>query len=130
YFGADSDPTFDSNDELCFMAKDMGDQVTNDVWIDDATSQTYQRYEIQVVDATNSAKRSWAYVYRSNTVNQTFTTDYAGFATTSGRDSLYAQGYTLGYNGAGILVNTRVTAAGGGDNVEFLDRSKLRVTAK
>ena len=38
YFVADSDPTFDSNDELVWMAKDMGDQVTSDVWPSDLAS--------------------------------------------------------------------------------------------
>ncbi len=129
YFDADADPTFDANDEVVFMATDMGDQVSADEWIADAESRTFPRYEVQVADATNPSRISWAYVYRSSTITRTFSDDYVGY-TTSPTDSLYAQAYSLAYNSSGILTGTRVTPAGGGDNVDIVDRQKLRVTAK
>lgn len=75
YFG-EADGLLDANDELAFMAKDMGDRAPNYSWIDDANSRNYHRYEITVTDGTDADKKAWAYLYRSNTLTYTPTTDY------------------------------------------------------
>ena len=129
YFVADGDPAFDSNDELVWMAKDMGDQVTNDVWPSDLASQGFARYEVQVANSLDATKKSWAYVYRSNTLTKTFTADYAAY-THGTTDSLVTEGYTLGYDSSGQLVTTRINPSGGGNGVDILDRQKVRVTVK
>ena len=42
YF-SETDGTLDSNDELVFMAKDMGDKAPNYSWIEDSDSRNYKR---------------------------------------------------------------------------------------
>ena len=61
----------DGNDELAFMAMDLGDRVTVSEWITDTSSQGYARYEIQVSDPLNPGQQGWVYLYRSETVSPT-----------------------------------------------------------
>jgi len=61
YF-SESDGVLDTNDELAFMAKDMGDQAPNYLWLDNASARSYRRYEITVTDGTDPNKKAWAYV--------------------------------------------------------------------
>lgn len=129
YFAADADPAFDANDELVWATKDMGDQVTADLWPADAASEAFARYEVQVANPLDPTKRAWAYVFRSNTLTRTFTADYVAY-TDGATDSLVTEGYTLGYDGNGQLVTTRINPSGGGTGVDILDRQKVRVTVK
>lgn len=59
---------FDANDELVFMASDLGDRAS--VWIDDEGSKQFVRYEIAVTDAANPSdiKTGWVYLYQSTSV--------------------------------------------------------------
>ncbi len=129
YFIADADPAFDANDELVWATKDMGDQVSTDEWPNDLAAQSFARYEVQVANPLDASKRSWVYVFRSNTLTQTFTGDYVTYYD-GATDSLVTDGYTLGYDGNGQLVLTRINPSGGGSGVDILDRQKVRVTVK
>ena len=117
-------PTGDGNlndtDQLVFMAADCGGKSPALSWISDADSQNYQRYEIHVIDPLD-ATEGWAYLYRSQTLAETVTDDYASYDAT---DALFtAEQYLMGLmtDEAGV---DRLEMFGSG--VDIIDRTKLR----
>lgn len=124
YF-SESDGILDSDDELVFMAKDMGDKAPSTSWISDADSRNYTRIEILVTDGTDPSKRAWAYVYRSATLSVTPGTDYVNVNITT--DRITGDNYELDHNAAGILDEIAITTAGGGNNTDIIDREKVRL---
>ena len=59
------DGLLDTNDELVFMAMDLGIQAGPLMWIDDADSRNNPRYQVEVANPMNLAEQGWVYVYRS-----------------------------------------------------------------
>ena len=115
----------DGNDELAFMAMDLGDQVTVSEWITDTSSQGYARYEIQVSDPLNPGQQGWAYVYRSATLLPTLPADYVSWDAANQR--LVSSTYIVGYNPAVHAAMDSMELNGSG--VDVLDRGKMRVDA-
>lgn len=112
----------DAVDELIVMGKDCGDQVETHNWITDASARSHTRYEIEVVDPLNTAKRCWVYVYRSTSLSETVTEDYVDYDFDT---SLFTTpDYKLGFF-VKWLAGNRLELNGSGINV--LDRSKFRV---
>ncbi len=118
------DGNLDHDDELVFMGGDTDDQAPTVAWIADADSQRYARYELTVADPRDSGKKGWVYVYRSATLSNTVTTDYAGYD--AGERLFTGQSYRLGMLrgklGAELLEMN-------GSGVDILDRTKVRVDA-
>lgn len=89
------DGIFDANDEVTFMAKDLGD----DAGIDPSTLDGQPlsgAYKIAVADPLNPGAQGFAYVVRSSFLTQTFTTQYVSFDAANNRiiGATYAIGYT------------------------------------
>jgi hypothetical protein len=125
YF-SETDGTLDSNDELAFMAKDMGDKAPDYSWIDDSDSHNYNRFELAVTDGTDSDKKAWVYVYRSATLSYSATPDYVSVNT--GDDVITTDNYSVGHNTSiGFLDDVSIKSAGGGSGVDVIDRQKVRI---
>jgi hypothetical protein len=123
YFNPDNG-VLDANDEVAVWAADLGDRVNTAVWKD--STDTAIRYELEVTDGTNSAKKAWAYLYYSTLLNPG-TTDYVQYNTPAVKVS--ASNYTLDFLNSipTVMDSLRVTVAGGGSNTNFIDRAKTRV---
>lgn len=122
YFDED-DGILDEDDELSFMAEDMGDQATPGDWILDSDSRSYHRYEIRTTDPLTS-NQAWIYIYRSHSLTIEFTNDYID----STADHIVSDIYTLGFLDNDVLLDELyISTTGGGNNTNFLDREKIRI---
>jgi len=113
----------DANDELVFMAMDLGEQATASDWITDTGSQSYHRYEIQVSDPLNPGQQAWAYFYRSETLSPTLPVDYVSWDAANQR--LVGGTYTVGFSPTVHAAIDSIELNGSG--VDALDRGKIRV---
>lgn len=114
----------DADDELIFMAMDLGEQIEPGVWITDADSLNYARYQIQVTNPLNPTEQGWVYVYRSATVLPAFA-DYVEWDGANNR--VVAGTYIAGFAPA---VHPGVDSLElNGSGVDVLDRTKIRVDA-
>lgn len=114
------DGLLDADDEIVFMAGDVGDQPSdtsalivlpiNPSW-----------YEIEVIDP-NSGKKGWAYLVRSSSLPHP-SVDYVDYITTTRRITTDPTRYELGlattYVGLDYLTLN-------GNTTDILDRTKLR----
>lgn len=78
---------FDANDELVFMASDLGDRAP--VWIDDPNSKQFVRYEIAITDAANpnDIKTGWAYLFQSTTITIGQPSSYVEYVPSPNQDT-------------------------------------------
>ncbi|MBN1997291.1 T9SS type A sorting domain-containing protein, partial [candidate division KSB1 bacterium] len=132
FFGA-KNGLLNINDEICFMAFDLGESVPDWQWINDAESKIYQRYEVQVVDnSTFPSTEGYAYVYRSSTLVRgagsyiSYVPGDPGFP----NDLINAKSYIFGHNKKAIPDTLCVKAAVGGSDQDILDRWKIRYAGK
>jgi len=114
---------FDGNDELVFMAKDMGDQAPDgSFWIDDPISRDTVRAEITVTDIENGSQ-AWAYVYRTTNPLPLAPDSYVNYiaADSAGADTIVARTYIEGHSYGGIPTDWVLLD---GTGVDILDRQK------
>lgn len=118
------DGLLDANDELVFMAMDLGVQVATNDWLADAGSQLYPRYELAVTNPLASEELGWVYLYRSLTLSPPATADYVSWDGVTQRlvAGVYVTGYDDSHAGSEVLELN-------GSGVDVLDRDKLRVEA-
>ena len=113
----DGDGALDPQDEIVFMAKDLGDQPSDASLLDSFATAWY---EIEVVDPLSPDKRAWAYlVSRSPT---SISDDYVDYNGTLHR--IIARQYELGLATTYIGLNYLTL---NGSSTDILDRSKMRV---
>ncbi|MBN1349101.1 hypothetical protein JXJ21_06820 [candidate division KSB1 bacterium] len=124
YYSPD-DGLLDDDDELVFMARDLGDLVTPGNWIDDEASKSNYRYTIRVYDNTNNAKQGWAYLYKSSTLTQASRKSYMNYDYQN--DRVISDFFEAGYNTNGVLTDFVITAENGGNGTDILDRQKIRL---
>jgi len=127
YFGA-KNGILDDADEICFMASDMGDKMPGSwSWIDDDESRIYRRYQVRARDGVGA--EAWVYIYRSSTLAQNFAPymQYAPPAAGQANDFIVGYSYTFGHNGDAIPEHLSISPAVGGNNVDVLDRWKIRI---
>lgn len=119
--------TLDENDELVFMAKDMGDRASDgSIWIDDLDSRNFNRVEISASDSL-SGKMGWIYLYRSKNMLPVATETYVGYKagkTDAFADTVFGQTYIEGHNKKCISDYWVCTRANG---VDILDRQKMQI---
>lgn len=110
----------DANDQVVFMARDLGSEATSSITATLPISGTW--YGIKVTDPLSPTKTGWAYVVRSSVLAPTSSVDYANYVAASQRISAtnYAVGWAVSHAGLDYM-----TLFGGGN---ILDRTKLRVT--
>ncbi|HEY63329.1 MAG TPA: hypothetical protein G4O02_02040 [Caldilineae bacterium] len=118
-YTATEDGVWDANDEVVFMAGDLGDRATTSIVA--ALPITGLWYEVEVRDPTNPSQRGWAYIVRSTVLTDSVATDYVDYLAPNRR--VRARSYEVGWaaSHAGLDYMTLF----GGDDI--LDRTKLRV---
>jgi hypothetical protein len=118
------DGLLDGNDELVFMAMDLGAAASLDAWLADADSQNYPRYQVQVSDPLNPSGQGWAYVYRSTTLAPPPPADYVAW--NAAQDQVVAGTYTLGFSPTvhASVDSLELNSSG----VDALDRTKIRLS--
>jgi hypothetical protein len=122
YTGSE-DNLLDANDEIIFMAKDLGNRATDTTLLTSSTlpiSPTW--YEIEVTDPLSPTKKGWAYLVRSATLSSPGGNyvDYIA-ATQDISATTYKLGLATTYLGFDDLTLN-------GNSTDILDRTKLRVT--
>ena len=114
------DNLLDANDEIVFMAMDLGDRAPDTASLAASLNISPTWYEIQVADPLSPTQKGWAYLVRSQSLSPTFRADYVDYNAAARR--LNANRYTLGYTNTFFGLDH--VALNGGSNL--LDRSKLR----
>ncbi len=115
-----------SKDELVFLDQQRGDRAPANKWISDVSSRAYPRYEIKVTDPYYG-NSGYFYVYRTgNPGAHPVTTDMIN--ANASLDDITSSFYSLGFeSNKGLMSNVYIPATGGGTNVDFLERMKLRL---
>ena len=128
FFNATGDQIqgLDDNDELAFMAADAGDWAPGS-WVNDASSENFIRYEIQVTDPLDPLKSGWAYLYKSLTLQETFVDDYVTYIPSldpaTGQDFVESSVYRIGGNEKGIFGFLSLQP---NSEINLFDRQKIR----
>ncbi len=118
------DGLLDANDEIVFMAMDLGDRPTDTTALTGTLTISDTWYEIEVTDPLSLTKKGWAYLVRSGTLTPGPGDDYVDIITTSQRITITARHYELGLTTAYEAIDY---LAVNGSGVDILDRTKLRV---
>lgn len=117
------DGLLDVNDEIAFMAKDLGDRAPDTEPLTASLTISDAWYEIEVSDPLNPTKKGWAYVVRATSVpGPPFNGDYVTYI--AGTRRITTSQYELGYASAFFGIDY---LALNGSGIDILDRSKLRV---
>ncbi len=118
------DGLLDANDELVFMAADGGDWVSDPILDVDGTVIS-PTYIITITDPLG-ADQAWAYIYKSDTLSQTFTSDYVSFDAATDRITSpghYSFGFHSTYSARDYLTLGNIAT-------DLLDQDKLRLSGK
>lgn len=122
-FVIEEDGLLDENDELVFVAGDMGEAASPHEWINNLGSWLYPRIRIEVTDPLNPGETGWVYVYRSTTLPQS-NASYVNWNPDT--ETISADAYSVTFDQQNFLGISDLTIGGSGD---ILDRQKIRVTA-
>lgn len=117
----DSDPKFDADDELVFMAFDGGAKVQEENWPGNALS----GIEIKIFEHDSDVK-SYVYLFSFGEPPVRSSKRYVFYDHV--KDTVYASDYTLGYDGKRKLLPTRlaISPEAGGSGKNMIDGIKLR----
>ncbi len=125
--GTDSDNgRFDYNDELVFMARDMGGQVPETHWGKMGDRGT----EIVVTDPLDISRKGWVYfIHFPHTPPPLSEIDYINYS--SENEIIQTAHYTMGYKkGFTYYTDLSYPEEAGGDGKDFFDRIKIRIKIK
>jgi uncharacterized repeat protein (TIGR01451 family) len=120
-YTATEDAILDANDEIVFMAMDLGDQAPAHASILASLPISVPWYKMEVTDPIAPAKKGWAYLVHSTALTRTFAADYVDYDLASHRikGTTYALGLAIPHPYFDYL------ALYGGDDI--LDRTKTRL---
>ena len=135
------DGLLDDNDELVFMASDLGDRDPADPpaapgnWLTDVISMTNPRVEISATDSLSSpalSKRQgvaqgWVYLFRSSSLTKEFSEDYVSYTqpTNGGNDTVAGQTYTIGGNAKGLFGSLFLPNS---PSTDLFDSERIRIS--
>lgn len=113
----------DFDDEIVFMARDLGDEADSTLWVDNTDS---IRYELEFVDSIDGSK-GYVYLYSSNSITESIPDEY-GLYFDSSNDRVGSINYELGFDrGApdttGQMNDVQIKSGTGDD---IFDRLKIR----
>jgi hypothetical protein len=120
YFETD-DGIWDSNDELVFQPQDGGNETSPSNWIEDDESKSNPRYRIYVHDPVEDDS-TCVYLFQTGKTFKSTTTSYIHY--NSEEDDISTETYTLGFDSKTRFWNELKF---GQENVDYLDREKIRV---
>ena len=120
----DSDPAFDSNDELFFMIQDSGGQVADET----LSAQGQRVVEVALTDPVDGTQ-AWVYAVDYGAPAPRSDTDYVRYDPTA--NTINAKNYTMGFSEKAPIAigHLSLTPDGGGDNTNQIDRLKVRFRA-
>ena len=121
-----ADGIFDGNDELLFLAQDLGDKVTSGNWIDESEAKSNKRIEIEVVDSRDESKKGWCYFYNSANLIKS-NVEYLTYDSTT--HSVMGSYYQMDYGSGWFPNSIKVTTNGQGNGTDFYERTKFRIRA-
>ncbi len=116
----------DPDDEIVFMARDIGDSCYATVWVEDDSAEANVRYRISAQDSLDG-KRGWAYVFFSPTLD-TSSKKYIRYHPED--DRVETDLYEIVHGKSGFQEDLILKSSAGGDGLDFLDRQKLRIVLK
>jgi hypothetical protein len=116
------DNVLDNNDEIVFLARDVGTRYPGPALITGSLNIGAGWYELEVTNPLSPAWRGWAYLVNSNALTRSNATDYVDF--NLGFHRILASDYALGLGVTHIGVDFLKLGQSG---VEILDRTKLRL---
>jgi len=122
YYTSTEDGLLDDNDEIVFMAQDLGDRATDTSWLEKTLSISDTWYEIEVADPLNPTQKGWAYLVRSDDLPVSFSDDYVDY--TAAVQQITASQYRLGFADTHPGVDYLTM---NGNSTDILDLTKLRV---
>lgn len=112
--------TLTSEDEIVFMAKDMGDVAPDlETWPDDDMSKDYQRYEVIVTDE-DAGENAYAYIYYSATLARN-ETPYVTYK----NDRVYGESYGVAHHSE-VASGLPDSLSIAGNDVDILDSWRIR----
>jgi len=111
---------FDADDELVFMASDLGDRADSLEW--GANTDTI-RYEIQIFDSLTN-QSGYAYLCYSREINDPIPNPY-GMAYDATNDRVSSVNYVVGFNSTGQLSDVSIKSSQGVSD-DLFDRIKIR----
>ncbi len=112
---------FDSDDELVFMAADLGDKANDSSWVAETDS---QRVEIMFTDPLDN-NTGYVYLYFSTLLNKPIP-NYYGMKYDSLNDRVHSKNYELGFNNTGQLGDVLIKPTIRGSDEDIFDRLKIR----
>lgn len=125
----DPEPNFDENDELVFMANDLGDKAPAGLFPKNAE----KGMELEIIDPVNQAK-AWVYLFKFSQNPPSSEIDYVRFEPSEKHKRVYGQGPT----GYGVIMGSPINAVypdefrvifpDGAIAEDILDRQKIRGT--
>jgi pimeloyl-ACP methyl ester carboxylesterase len=116
------DGLLDANDEIVFMARDLGDRAPPNVSPTAKLPISPGWYEIEVIDPLSPTLKGWAYLVHSSVLTPSVTADYVDFAPAFHR--INAADYGLGFGVTHTGMDYLTLGSGG---MEILDRTKTRL---
>jgi hypothetical protein len=117
------DSLLDANDEIVFMAMDLGDRPSDFTVLADTLPISATWYEIEVWDPLSPSQKGWAYLVRSSTLTPGFSDDYVNITPGGQGFTIDADQYELRFSTAFPIINY---LAMNGSGVDILDRTKIR----
>lgn len=111
---------FDDDDELVFMANDLGEKADSLTW---ASETDTIRYEICITDELNNTK-GYVYLYYSSSLSDAVPNPY-GMGYNAASDHVISENYEVGFNETGQLSDVFIKSESG-TSQDLFDRVKIR----
>jgi hypothetical protein len=111
----------DMDDELVFMASDLGDPADTSLWIPEVDS---IRIELAFNDPLDNST-GYVYLYFSTTLNATIPNAFS-LAYDNENDRIISNNYEVGFNNTGQLGDVLINPSIGGSGEDIFDRIKIR----
>ncbi|MBN1894664.1 hypothetical protein JW906_09215, partial [bacterium] len=126
FFGS-RNGVLDADDEIVFIAHDLGDRASASDWIADENSRTQKRIEIGVQDPLEGSIRGYAYVFFAPGLARS---GFRYLEHEAASDHVSAVTYNLWHGTHGLADSLVITPEAGGDGMDLLDRQKFRLKLK
>jgi len=111
----------DSDDELVFMASDLGDQASESMWVPETDS---NRIELVFVDPLDN-NNGYVYLYFSTDLNEPIPNTF-GMTYDTQNDRIISNSYEVGFNKTGQVGDILINPLIGGSGEDLFDRIKIR----
>ena len=115
------DGLLDVNDQIAFMARDLGDLAPDEPLLTISLPISDFWYELQVTDPLSPTQQAWAYLVHSTVLTTSFTDNYVDYNLSEPK--ITGENYSFGLAIPAPWADTLTLGAG----PDILDRSKIRL---